>query len=408
MRLAETFTLPKTSRYANPESDGYYLPYVYGNCSTVGGWQAQCIDTVNFYYCIAAHPILTVANGNTVTVFDSDGNEISSGFTIVESEDIESQGEIAYLDFTSDPEKDIFVRCQGKPDSAGTAVIENPIDILEDWLTEMDIDEHPNLTAFAKAKQIATDEGFTAGGLIMNDNSGMFWFLHLLSSFLGDVWINHKKEIMVSLDLASSSLRTYNHIVGWLSEKRYEGSPEATRKIENLVNQPEVFFAPNYTQIDRRFSEGAKGGNFDGYDDGSTYADTLSQAQYGVCKPTTPIELNWIRTAAVAALIQQRIIALYKDPLWLMTVTERGLRNIHVERGEYVVGSWKTLRDEENRELVNQIWQVLEIEKNLDTRTIRYLLKDTGYWYPIPPITYNGDYYIGHYSGRTRDRRRMF
>ena len=404
MRLSETFVMPKTTRYANPKNDGYFLPFVYGDAtvqSTAGVWQAQLIDTVNNRFCIAAHAILPIASGNTVKVYDANGNEITSGFSIIDSSDLEGQGTIAYLEFVSAPSTDIFVRCKGKVDLDGN-LIENPVDIIEDLLDVMDIDEQPDSTSFAIARDVIEDNELVISGIMQQDNLGQFWINQILASVLGDFWINGNQNIVISLERLTEG--NNGNIGGWLREDYYI-APQASRKADNIVNQAVISFAPNYANIDRRFTEGVQIGLWDGFDDGEATKDTLSQNKYGIRKQT--FEFSWIRDPETATYIQERLIALYSEPIWIFAVTEEKFRNIQAERGDYIVASWNVLRDNQKRPLVNQIWRVLEATRQLNNISVQFLLLDTGDFYPEPPIKYSSQQAIGDYNGRTRELRRI-
>jgi hypothetical protein len=402
MKLSDTFILPKTDRYTNPDRAGDDIPYVYGDMttnSTGGVISCPYIDTSNYVYALAAHAIKTVANGNTISIY-VDGDLQSSGYTINESNDYESQGTIATVTFDAEKTDEVTAKFQGKLDSDGD-LIENPIEIIEDWLTEMDIDNAKETTAFAIAKELATDQSFTAAGVMFQDQSPAYWLTNLLSSFLGDWYVNNENKLVVTLDVTGQN--QYN-IAGWLDEWVYSDL-SLTQRVENICNQAVINYAPSFSHRDRRFKEGVRTA-FDGYDDGDSSKDVSSQNQYGVIKGE-PFNLWWIRADAVATTVQARIIERFKNPVWLMKVVENRLNNYHCEQGEYIVGSCHILNDENNLAMKNQIWRILEIERQLNTQSLRLLLQDTGSWYPIAPIYYDGESLIGQYNGRTRDRRRL-
>ncbi len=398
--LYETVYLGKASRYTTPENDTDILPVVYGdNRADHGVWKTVCIDTVNFHYFIADHAILSVANGNTVRVFDSDKNEMTTGYTLYTSGTDENGDTIAYLDFTADPEGDIYVSAKGKADSG--VLIDNPVDILTDLLDLYLPDVLRNASAFATARMLAEQEALTAGGILLQDQPPASYLQSLCASFLADWWTNAEGEILVSFDAVSES--TYN-IAGFLvHEAEYTDDPTIEESLDNICNQAAVYYAKRYTTIDRRTTSGARLGEYDGFDDGTATKDALSQVQYGVQQ--REFQLDWVRSAAVAAVIQAQIITRYKDPLHLVTLTENAFVNAACTRGDYVVGSVGALRDEEGLPLKNQIWKVLEIDKHYDNFTIGYFLQDTGQYWAEPPIVYDGTSSIGSYPGRVRDRR---
>lgn len=401
MKLTDTFNLPRASRYSNPKNGSDILPYAYGDLTylPVEGGVWNCVQIDDDVWLIAANAITDVNNekGVELKVYDDDGEISTSEYTVTYSGDYESTGlTMSYLTFSTAPNGQVSIQCKGKTVSG--ELLENPIDIIEDLLEVMDIDESPNVSAFAKAKLAAEAQGYVAAGVIQQDQPGAYWLSNVLSSFRGDWWMNNAKEIMAHLDVSGGDV--FN-IAGFLEEARYLDK-SATQSVSNLCNQPVVYYGPNFTNRDRRTSSGASKGDFDGYDDGESVKHSLSQWKYGVQQKS--FELYWVRSPSVAQTFQGLIVEDFHEPPWLFTVEEDAFRNLHCERGDYVVASYKMLPDENGLPLRNQIWKILEIG-NSDAFTISYLLKDTGQYYPEPPIYYDGKYKIGEYLGRVRERR---
>lgn len=102
-KLLDEYILDRASRYSNPRRENDILPIPWGDLTVIatkGVWQIPCIDTENRVYCVAGCPILSVANGQDLTVFNKDGEEIGSGgYAFDESDDYESQGNIAKITF---------------------------------------------------------------------------------------------------------------------------------------------------------------------------------------------------------------------------------------------------------------------------------------------------------------------
>ena len=99
--LQELLILPRSGRYSNPRRGGEILPLVYGDC-TIGGdggvWTCPCVDKSGHVYAVAAHPVLSAAQGNTIRVFDSDNREISPAqYVFNPDHDFQSMGGIATL-----------------------------------------------------------------------------------------------------------------------------------------------------------------------------------------------------------------------------------------------------------------------------------------------------------------------
>ena len=127
--LTIPFNLLRASRYANPGSEADILPEVYGDFA-LGGLRgpipAVLIDDVNWVYCAAAHAVEVIT-----TVYVDDVAQ-SSGFTSSVSNNYESQGVIATIDFTSQPTGVVTWRGRGK--QSGGVLVTNPITQLEDLL----------------------------------------------------------------------------------------------------------------------------------------------------------------------------------------------------------------------------------------------------------------------------------
>ena len=103
MEMNSLNILARSGRYTQPRRENEALPLVYGDC-TLGGsggvWSCPCIDTASYVYAVAGHPLLSLADGNSVTVYDRN-DEVLGGWTFNEDHDYESQGAIATLTFSS-------------------------------------------------------------------------------------------------------------------------------------------------------------------------------------------------------------------------------------------------------------------------------------------------------------------
>ena len=389
--LQETFYLGKSSRYANPEQDNELLPVVYGDCTVnhgTGTIKAVCIDTVHHYYLFADHPVLSEADGNMITVYQ-DGIEITTGFTVTTSGIDENGKTIAFLTFESDPEGEITVACQGK--AHGADVIENPAVILQDLLDVMSVNDSVNASLFARAEQIAKVQGWKAAKVIREERSKASHIQNLVSSFLGDWWYNSENEIVLSFDFAAEQV-SYN-IAGILNDSlcSYDGLSD---ELNNVCNQPVAYYAPDAED------------SMLGFHDGEDVKDMLSQQAYGV--QTHEFTFEWVREENTINQLLEVLVERFGTPLRMLTVTENSFLNCHVERGDYVVAGYTVLFGDDGNPLKNQIWRVLEIEKDLDDFTIRYLLQDTGVFWPVAPIIYDGSYSIGGYAGRTRSLQNLW
>ena len=423
MLLTDTYILPKIAQYANPENTTDSLPSLYGDLtqgSAFGVIHAPCIDTVNFWYGLSAFPITDTAP----SVYIDD--VLVTNYTFYSSTNLEDHGLIAAIQFTEKPTGSVTFRAIGKmPPLAGSRAMrrpflphghityrppappggdgsDNPIAILEDILTVMGYTGLRDDASFVRAKAIAETLGLHVAGAITSDQPLIFWIKQLLASFLGDVWLNADKELVVSLDTIAT---TIGPIRGFLNQKFYD-SPSVHRSVENLCNTPVVSYAPNYSGVDRRTTTNTTKNDFDGYDDGTTVQDAISVQQFGVCQKS--FEWYWIRDSTVMRSIQTRIVQLFANPIWIFTVTELQPNNFFVGRGDLVVASNPLLRDAAQQPIFHQIWKVLEIDKPLMALTPQFVLQDTGYTYSSPPIYYNGMVHIGDYTGRHADTEEFY
>jgi len=403
MNLQDTFTLAKTDRYANAGQTGVSLPLPYGTFSVGAGgvWLCPCIDNVAFVYCIADGSILSVASGNTVEVY-VDGVLQSSGYTVTTSGNYQSKGVIAYIDFTSNPQKDVTVRCKGLLDVSNN-LIETPLAILADIFDRAGYDGTNNATAWAEAERFEAAQGYLAAGVIIADRSLQDIVNEILSSFLGRFWIERSGELTIEYEQIISALP----VRGILAERDF-AECAAERSTDNIINQVACRYAQAYINIDRRTTTGVGKGaeNFFGDDDGAATADLASQNLYGV-RLAPELRFYWVHTAAVVTTLQTLLLDKYAFPVWLLSCVETTYRNLLVEKGQYVAVSWRELCDENGLPLKNQIMRVLEIEQRLDQAQIAFVLQDTGSYVSIIPYFANGEYFANGSiaAGRERDRR---
>lgn len=103
MNLDDTFYIPTAERYSDPENDDDALPIVYGAVygpMDYGLWPLPCINQTSYVYCYAAHKVVSVGDGNPVTIY-RDGIEVDSGdYAFDEDNDYEGLGSIATITFT--------------------------------------------------------------------------------------------------------------------------------------------------------------------------------------------------------------------------------------------------------------------------------------------------------------------
>ena len=361
MNLNDTYKLGRAWRYSNPRTPTDYLPIVWGNMKggNKGLWTCPCIDTVNFYYLIADHPILSAANGNSFTVYDKDGAEISSSdYTIVDDHTDENGKHVSIINFTTDHESSepISIRCKGR--NSGSSLIENPIEIVEDFIenfaggSSSDFDP----TALQKAKNDTSS--YLAAGILDGDRTIGYTLTEILSSFYSEWWLDSAGKIRI---IVKKTQQTFD----WKTQiyERNVTNFSAKQKRKNICNQAEVNYAYNYAT--NKYEEG---------DDGSSTKSQLSQNIYG--EQIKTFDFKWCRDLSTVNLLQDIIVNALKDPTWLIQFDEIGLENIHIERGDYILLNHSLLYDRTKAPFAQRIVQVLSKTVNLNDRKITFDVMD--------------------------------
>ena len=136
-------------------------------------------------------------------------------------------------------------------------------------------------------------------------------------------------------------------------------------KLADLVNRAPVSFAYNFARQE-----------YEGFFDGLETQDLKAQGLHGLASVTR--ELNWVRRAAVARTISQRLVDLLGRPRRIITCQENSLMNLPLEKGDAVLLGLSWLMDPQGRPLKNQIVRVLGLEPDLDAGTTGYTLLDSG------------------------------
>lgn len=393
--LMEVYTLPKSSRYASPQTDSDCLPIIYGNTaegSTQGTSVCPCIDTVNSVYCLASHALPASAS----IILYEDNEALTGGYVITRSGDYEEQGIIAYATFTTPPTGAITMTT-----TAGKNSLTNPVDILADMLDAAGDATAHNSSAWTRATQDAAILNYAAAGIISSDNTPAYWMTDLLGSFLGSWYINNTREIVISFD---SALLDSGAIAGVLRE-RDASKITGQRTRANLCNQLAVNYVYSLADVDKRFKRNVNP-QYLQYADGITTINAASQAKYGSLLKT--LDLNWCRNLATVTTLQVRVIARYADPVWMITFPDQTFWNVCVEPGDFVLYSWEDQQDLDGEPVKNQIARVLSITRDLDALTCTFKLTDVGLWLTTEPYLWDGSHVYGTKGetyGSNRDRR---
>ena len=403
----DALILTKAGFYTNASDPSLPIPLVLGDMTEntdAAAWVCPNLNTN--VYAVAGWGLQTAANGNSITVYDDDGVVAGGEYTWTESGVYGGTGDtISYLTFSVAPTGTVTCKCKGKANSSGT-LITNPLDCLEAILDYAE--EHltgfsytQDATSWGNATLAASDNSYTCAGVVLSDNTPAYWCTNLLASFLGDWWLGNDGNLHVFLDTAS--LNTWN-VVGHLNEREATAITGKQDK-KNFCNQVQVNYALAFTDIDKRFKNNVGNSNYYRTDNGSGSADSTSQGKYGV--RLHEMNFDWTRNTATVNAVQSRIVARFKDPVWLLDWKAQDFLNCHLEKGDFVTYNWEERKDENGLPVRNQIAQILSKNINMDAWNIGFTLRDTGVYRPAEPDFWNGTSTVGDGGtyGGDRDRR---
>ena len=303
MIFSDTYLLPRAGSYANPLNSNDRLPLVYGDLTDgdSGNWQLPCIDTVNHVYAFAASAVLSVANGNSVSIYADDALVAPANYTFSESNNYESKGNIASITITSD-QGNAVITARGKGKDDAGSLMENIVDIGDDFLTVENVFSSSDFegTAKARAKALFSSQGYVAAGVI--DQDVKYWDLlqKMMGSFLGSVYFNAENKLVLEID-DGITVQNPAAIIS-KADIRLTG---AVQRMASLVNECPAEYAYNY-QASRLRS----------HDDGSSSADSQSRGIYGVRPPDAPYQFFWCRDLTSVRIMQGIITGRYGGPVW--------------------------------------------------------------------------------------------
>lgn len=368
--LRDSLKLPvlvrKASEYSDPKSETDVLSLVLGDMTqggTGGQWQAVCIDQGNGVYALASHELQ-----GGVELFDNDGDEITSGYTLNLAHDFEGKGIIATATFAAGATdlEPISVRAQGKP--VGGSLATNPIDIAQELLVShsglAETDMHA--VSWARARAVCEAQGYVAARAIAGEPKRGDLLTGLLANFAVSWWIGGDGKIHLLADGGSGYIDA-GSIAGHLDAKLLAAAKE-TRDTSNICNQLKVYYAPTLVGDDTWQAE----------DDGLSTRDVVSQQRHQVRLWET--ELAWVRAQSVVNAIQAVRISRWgrSRPRWQVAVPD--CRLAHLERGDYLTVSSDWLTDDDGLALSYQIARVEQVERDPATGGMTLNILDTGYF----------------------------
>ena len=391
-RLSDSFQIGRASKYAAPEFEDQSLPLIYGDLTVpsrrdAGVYALPKIDSIEGgVYCVAGHEIM-----GGVTLFDDDGRIGPGDYALELAPNYQSRGVIATAAFTAPPKGRVSGICKGRK-NAGGALIENPVEIVHDLMTnvwgftEQDLDMQALSRAAADAKAL----GYRAGGIILDDHAPADVLTAILGDFLGRYEIDPFGRLKIRIIGEESSKLSPQKVMPRFGHSRI--TAEFAR--DTVINQVPVFYARDYMS-----------GRFIRHDDGSAVRNTSSQRLFGVRRPPqSPLRLEWIRSEGVAATVQSRIVERCHEPTRIITIEDDSLRALEIEPDDYVAFSAPWMRSEKLEPLVNQIGEVIEVNYDLAEQSMEFKIRDTGFFLTIShPLDGSRTFEGGRLLGAERD-----
>lgn len=358
--------------YTNPgqNQQNLILPLPYGDLtenSGAGVWVCPLIDSANYVYCVAGWPILSVADGNVVSVY-VDGVLQSSGYTFDESNDYESQGNIAILTFAADQgDKTVTVKAKGKETSEGSGILlTNPIDVIEDWMDyatgKIDTASwEQDTTTFSIARAQAESYGYTCAGVIQANQSLGFWLQNILNSFLGSFRFGSDGTLQVFLQEAQTTSAVQEYF-----DEHEALSLNVSKEIQNVFNRILINYAVAYTSIDRRFKNAGEK-NYYLTADETTGSDVASISKYGV--KTKEFDFDWTRNTNGVELCQDILLDLYNEAEFTITYQGQDFKYIPLELTDQIQGTLSLVKDADGVIEEDVIYELRAKTHNLDNFT---------------------------------------
>lgn len=395
-KLTDTFYLKRAGRYAAPLNSADRLPVVYGDLTdgTLGVWTLPEIDTANYVFAFAGHEVLSVANGNSIAIYENDLLLDPAMYTFNEANNYEGLGVIATIDFTTPKTGSIITaRGMGKPTTSGGATLmENIVDIIYDLMTVENDWTAANFegTAKARAAQLFTAQSYKAAGAIVED--AVLWDIvtDMLSSFLGSAWLDGNGKLVLDID---TNTIAYEYGQNAIFSRADAELTDAIQRLANIINQCPCNYSYNYVA-----------GEFKKQTNETSHADAISQGIYGVREPNTPYQFYWCRDLTSVQTVQDLIVAKFKDPLYEITIQDASPKHYDVDVGAIIIFSAESLYGKDGNPLRNHFWRVLSVQPDLQSMTAKVRTLQTEYYLTAGYLadgTYLADGSI--YAGSNRD-----
>ena len=371
-KLTDTFYLKRAGRYAAPLNSADRLPVVYGDLTdgTLGVWTLPEIDTANYVFAFAGHEVLSVANGNSISIYENDLLLDPAMYTFNEANNYEGLGVIATIDFTTPKTGSVITaRGMGKPTTSGGATLmENIVDIIYDLMTVENDWTAANFkgTAKARAAQLFTAQSYKAAGAIVED--AVLWDIvtDMLSSFLGSAWLDGNGKLVLDID---TNTIAYEYGQNAIFSRADAELTDAIQRLANIINQCPCNYSYNYVA-----------GEFKKQTNDTAHADAISQGIYGVREPNTPYQFYWCRDLTSVQTVQDLIVAKFKDPLYEITIQDASPKHYDVDVGAIIIFSAESLYGKDGNPLRNHFWRVLSVQPDLQSMTAKVRTLQTQYY----------------------------
>lgn len=367
--LSDTWYLPRAGRYSAPKNTNDRLPYPYGDLTdgTSGNWILPCINTAAYVYCYAAFAVMTVAEGNSINIY-ADGTLVSpANYTFNASNNYEGKGTIATITFSSD-QGNAVISARGKGKAASGILMENVVDQIYDVLT-VENSFSPSIfesTLKARARAIFTANSYKAAGVINSDINYWEMLQKMMSSFLGSAYLNGSGDLCLEIDDGLIRQTLFAGIIS-RSDADFEAEDEL---LSNLINQCPASYAYDYVN----------GSNFKSHTDETAHANLKSQSIFEKQTPNEPYPFYWCRDLTTVQAIQDIIVDKFNRPMTPALITDKTLKNIHVDVGDVVIYSAERLYDDDGYPLYNHLWKVLSVSPDTMNNSQTFRVLQTGYY----------------------------
>ena len=371
-KLSDTYFLKRAGSYSNPLNSNQRLPIIYGNLTDgiAGNWELPCLNATDWVYAYAGSEVLSVANGNTIVIYEN-GLVLTSGgvdYTFNAANNYEGHGTIATIDMVN-PKLNAIITAtgKGKPTAAaGATLMENIIDIVNDFLTvENDFTSALyEATAKATAAAIFTGQSYKAAGAIVEDVPIWETIMNMMGSFLGSAFINGQGELILDIDVNTIPLGMADII-----PKGDAFLTDAKIKRDNIINQCPCNYAYSYTNYE-----------FKKHTDATAHADAISQSVFGMRTPSTPYQFYWCRDLTSVQKVQDYIVAKLKNPIYEIEITDATLKRVGVDIGDFIAWSADSLYGQDGIQLLNNFWKIISVRPDYGKNNIVFRALQTDHF----------------------------